>query len=117
VTGAFTNIAYLATLWRGDLPIWVLMTIVMLPFGLFVLAEPDRLPARIVWIAHVFASISYIATVLVIGWGLSVRLPAGWSIYPLPAAIGVIPCGIVLYRVVQGTYRPNERQSEWDTDW
>jgi len=78
----------------------------MFPLVVFVFVHPGELPARVVRVAHVAASIWYalVAVALLFALATVQPLPRGWPIYPLFGATGAFPCGIVLYRAARGRY-------------
>jgi len=107
--GSLAIVGMLAELWKDVLPFWVVLTIALLPLVGFVFCHPGELPAWFVRIAHVVSSIWYVMVAAGLFIALATMdkpLPQGWPVYPLCAAIGAIPCGIVLYRAACGNYPP-----------
>jgi hypothetical protein len=105
--GSLAVAGMLSELWGNVLPFWVVLTVALMPLLVFVFVHPGELPAGVVRVAHVSASVWYVA----VAAGLSVALaravppPRGWPVYPLFVLIGAIPCGVVLYRAVRGNYQ------------
>lgn len=104
--GTLAVAGMLSERWQRDLPFWGVLVISILPLVIFVFFRPDELPERVVRIAHVAASMWYVvvAAVLLADLFAMPLRPRGWPIYPIFAAVGAVPCGIVLYRVVLGRY-------------
>lgn len=105
--GSLGTTAVMAELWKPILPVWAVMGIALLPLAVFVLVHPGELPARVVRAAHVFASASYVLSVLALSVGLYLAptLPDAWIIFPLSFAAGLVPCVLVLGRAVRRRYR------------
>jgi sulfite exporter TauE/SafE len=105
--GSLAVAGMLSELWRDVLPVWVALAIALLPLVAFVFVHPGELPARVVRIAHVAASVWYavVAVGLLVALTTVRPLPRGWPIYPLFVAVGAVPCGIVLYRAARGRYQ------------
>lgn len=93
----------------GDaLPVWAIPVVGLLPLAVFVFVHPGELPARVVRVAHVAASLWYgvVAVGLMAATTTVQPLPRGWPVYPLFVGVGAVPCGIVLYRAARGLYPP-----------
>jgi hypothetical protein len=106
--GALAMTGLIGDVWDENLPIWCVMLICVLPIAAFIFARPGELPERWVLTAHVLGSLWYL------GWAifLLARLlaaphpPAGAHVvYPLFVGLGMIPCGIVLWRWLRGERR------------
>jgi hypothetical protein len=110
--GCLAIAAMLSELGGNDLPFWVVLMVALPPLVLFLFAHPSELPPRVVWAAHVMASVWYVT--VAIGLLASLDwvdpLPRGWPVYPLFASVGFIPSGIVLYRAARGVYHPLPRR-------
>jgi hypothetical protein len=106
--GGLAVAGMLSELWRDVLPIWVILVLALLPLVLFVFVHPGEMPARVVRVAHIAASVWYFAVAvgLLVALTTIQPLPRGWPIYPLFVAVGAVPCGIVLYRATRGEYQP-----------
>ena len=112
--GSLAIAGMLSELWQDVLPVWVALAIALLPLLMFVFVHPGELPARVVCVAHVAASVWY----AVVSLGLLVALatvrplPRAWPLYPLLVTIGAVPCCIVLYRAARGNYQaPSDSQA------
>lgn len=116
--GTLAVTGMLSELWRDELPVWVALTIALLPIVVFVFVHPGELPDRVVRIAHVAASVWYVvvAVGLLVALPTAKALPSGWPVYPLFVAVGAVPCGIVLYRAAHGRYQPSSTPRDADTD-
>ncbi|MGH7168660.1 MAG: hypothetical protein ACRELG_00080 [Gemmataceae bacterium] len=111
--GSLTIAGMLSEWWGNMMPAWAGLSIALLPLVLFVFVHPGELPARVVWVAHVLASVWYLAVAvgLMVLLAATKPLPRGWPVCPLFLAIGAIPCGTVLYRAARGRYqRPADSQ-------
>ena len=108
--GSLAVAAMLADLTQAKLPAWIAIAAELLPFALFVFVRPEELPARAVRIVHVVASVWYmIATVgLLIMLAMSQLLPKGWPVYVVAALAGGVPCIMVLFKALMGTYGSSE---------
>jgi hypothetical protein len=108
--GTLAIAGMLSELWRDVIPIWLVVTIALVPLALFVFVHPGELPSRIVRVTHVIASVWYVlvACGLLVALASSQPLPRGWPIYPLFAAVGAVPCSIVLFRSAFGKYEPSD---------
>ena len=106
--GSLAVAGMLSELWRDVLPPWVALAITLLPLAVFVFVHPGELPARVVRVAHVAASVWYVvvAVGLLVALATVRPLPRGWPVYPLFVVVGAVPCGIVLYRAALGRYQP-----------
>lgn len=106
--GCLAIAGMLSELWPDVLPVWVAVAIALLPLVIFVFIHPGELPVRLVRVAHVVASVWYtvVAVGLLIALATIQPLPRGWPVYPLFVIIGLVPCGIVLYRAALGWYQP-----------
>lgn len=104
--GTLAVAGMLSERWQRDLPFWVVLVISILPLVIFIFFRSDELPERVVRIAHVAASMWYVivASVLLADLFAMPRRPQGWPVYPIFAAVGAIPCGIVIYRAILGRY-------------
>lgn len=104
--GTLAVAGMLSERWQRDLPFWVVLVISSLPLVIFIFFRPDELPERVVRIGHVAASMWYVvvAAALLADLFTMAQRPRGWPVYPIFAAVGAVPCGIVLYRVVLGRY-------------
>ena len=111
--GAIGLAALLADLWKQALPTWLAILMCLVPPAIFIFVHPDELPSRIVWIAHVFASVWYLALAFGLLMALSATdpLPHAWWFFTILAAAGAIPCIFVLYRAALGTYRLSEESA------
>ncbi len=112
--GSLATTAIMAELWDAILPIWVIVTVAILPACVFVFVRPDEMPARFVRVAHVFASVWYVLTVAVVSLGLCLapELPRGWIILPVFCAVGLLPAVLVLAQAVRGRYRASAEHDD-----
>lgn len=108
--GTLAVAGMLSERWQRDLPFWGVLVISIVPLVIFIFFRPDELPDRVVRIAHLVASIWYfvVAVALLADLFAMPLRPRGWPVYPIFAAVGAIPCGIVLYRVILGRYGTRE---------
>jgi hypothetical protein len=104
--GSLGVLGMLKELWGDVLPLWSALTIAQLP--VFVFIQPGELWAGGVRIAHVAASVWYIAVSvgLLIVIATIQPLPQVWLVYSVCVIVGAVPCGIVLYRAMLGSYQP-----------
>ena len=95
------------------LPAWLAIGIALLPLGLFVFFRPEELPISVVRMAHIVAAIVYLSTVIVLFCALATagQLSRGWQVLIPATAAGAIPCCIVLFKVMAGTYEPAQHKS------
>ena len=109
--GSLAVAGMLSELWRDVMPVWAILTIALLPLVVFLFIHPGESPARVVRIAHIVAAVWFVvvAAGLLVALATIQPLPRGWQVYPVFVAIGVVPCGIVLYRVARGRYRPPDK--------
>lgn len=113
--GSLALAAMLSGFWRDVLPAWSAVAIALLPLVVFVFIRPGELPARVVLVAHVLASVWYVvvAAGLLVVLSLAEPLPRGWPVYQLFVVIGAIPCVIVLCRAARGRYQsPADSEDE-----
>jgi hypothetical protein len=99
--GSLGSIAILSELSQKAIPTWLAVGIVILPFAVFVFADPDDLPRSVARFLQVGASLWYLVVnsalvVLSVSGGMKV----GWWLMFILMAIGAIPCLIVIGRVV-----------------
>ncbi len=102
--GSLAIAGMLSALWQ-DVSVWIALVIALVPFVVFVFVHPGELPSRFVVVAQTAASIWYplVAVGLFVALaGATKPLPRGWPLYGVLAAIGALPCGIVLYRWARG---------------
>ena len=106
--GALAVAGMLSERWRDVLPAWVAVLIAVLPLAVFVFVRPGELPARVVRVGQVAATAWYVAVAgaLLVALFRTHPLPRGWPVYAVCAAIGAVPCAVVLYRAVLGRYEP-----------
>lgn len=110
--GGLAITGMMSELWQKVLPFWSIMIVALVPVVLFVFADPEDLPARIVRVAHAAGAIWYLLAAggLLIALLLNAKpLPRGWPVYPLFVLPGAVPCVIVLYRMANGTYLPKSK--------
>jgi hypothetical protein len=108
--GALGMVILMRVLLIPVLPVWCALAIALLPVGVFLVFRPGIMNARIVRYAHVAASIWYLCTASFLVWGaVSSADPAtGWVCAVPFLAIGLVPCFIVLWKVLQGSYEFRE---------
>lgn len=109
--GSLAITGTISELWRDHVPLWLAVAAAIAPLAAFVFVHPDELPDRIVRFAHLAASLWYLAVVCIVMAGLTLtekRLSPGSGIVPLFAAIGSLPCLVVLHRVFEGRYPPRK---------
>lgn len=104
--GSLAIAGMLAERWQNVLSVWVILVIALLPFVVFVFVRPGELPDWSIRIAHVAASVWYVASVIgaLVSLAMVQPLPRGWPVYLLFVAVGALPCAIVLCRAVCGRY-------------
>jgi hypothetical protein len=115
VGGLFTA-AMMAELSHEKLPLWLMLVIAILPFTIFVLIRPDEMRPSIVRPFQGFASVWYLLTVaiLTILFLRGTERPRGWPVFFIGAAIGGIPCVVVLKNLFWPTPEPSGFRTEED---
>ncbi len=113
--GALGMAGAMAELWKNVLSVWIILPVVMLPLVIFVFIRPiddsGRRFTRFVRGAHVLGAAWYLACALTITIALANRplQPAAlWLLLAPLFLAGSIPCVLVLWRVMCGTYGPHE---------
>jgi hypothetical protein len=89
------------------LPFWVVMLVTMPPLVIFLFLKPDELRPSLVRPLHCIAAIWYftLAIGLTILFFNNGKKTAGWPIAFVCLAIGSIPCGVVLWRTLESSFR------------
>ena len=87
--GSLAVAGMLAELWRDVFPVWAALTIALLPLVVFVFVHPGGLPARLVRIAHIAASVWYV----VVAVGLLVALTDRPASAPRVAGVSLVRSG------------------------
>jgi hypothetical protein len=121
--GALCTAAIMADLSHQEMPIWLVLVISMLPLIIFVFVRPDEMQPSIVRPLQGFASFWYLLTVATLTtlFLISVDRPRGWPVIFIGAAIGCIPCVVVLKNLFWPTserseFRPDENASDLKSD-
>jgi hypothetical protein len=104
--GGMAVVGMLSELAKDQLPDWAAIAIALVPFTLFLFADPHDLPTRLVLSAQLFASAWYVVTAcrLLVMMTWTGPKGNGWPVYPTCVTLGAIPCGIVLWRAARGVW-------------
>jgi hypothetical protein len=108
--GTLCSAVLVSELSQKLLPMWLVVGIVVLPFAVFIFADPDDVPHSIARMLQAGASLWYLAvnSVSVVLFLVGGNLKPEWPFLLIGLAVGCIPCVIVLGRVVV----PNEPTCE-----
>lgn len=108
--GSLAMAAAFAEIARKSLPVWLIITIAIVPLAVFIFIRPGELPARLVTICHVAVSLWYVVTAISLHIALFASgkpLPTGWPLFPVLMSLGLFPCGLVLWRAIRGGVAPS----------
>jgi hypothetical protein len=103
--------AGVCVLWQGVVPCWAVMVGALLPCLLLVLVRPDEATPRMRDVA-VVASFWYVTVAVgpLLGLAAAHALPPGWPIAAALAAVGTVPCAIVIYLMASGRQAASSSQ-------
>ena len=98
--GGLGTTALLADISNHTLPIWLVLTITLVPLTVFVFVQPDEMPRSIVLPLQIFAAWWYLAlsAVLSVLFFRMTEREKGWPVYFIGLVIGAVPCVVVLWR-------------------
>jgi hypothetical protein len=104
--GALATTAVMAELWKPILPFWLVVIVTVLPFAVFVFADPVDISLRYVRVAHVLASAWYVTTVIALSMALlnAPTPPRGWILFVLLWLAGMVPSLSILNQALRGRY-------------
>jgi sulfite exporter TauE/SafE len=98
--GALCTTALLADISHQTLPVWLVISMALLPLIVFLFVRPDEMPRSVVLPLQIFAASWYLVLSVVLSvlfFRLDVR-EKGWPVYFFGLAVGAIPCVIVFWR-------------------
>jgi hypothetical protein len=101
--GALCMAALAAELTCQLIPMWLALSLIMVPVAVFIIMRPDDMPLKFVWPCQLAASLWYLALACILSvlfFHVPVRMQ-GWPILFVGMAIGAIPCVVVLSRIVR----------------